>query len=142
MAKVYALGIVTVVVLLSGLIASGAPLAASAPGQGDIVRGRAVFEQVSVNGTPGCITCHSLEPGVTVVGPSLAGVGTRARSLLHSPDYKGLAATPEELFREAILARDCKLWGEGNRHAIIPEWDGVFQRQELLDLTTFLASLK
>jgi cytochrome c551/c552 len=141
MAKVWVVGFAIAVLLLTGLVASGGTLNSPQAEQGDIARGRAIFEQASIHGTPGCITCHSFEPGVTVVGPSLAGIATRARALLHSPSYNGLATTPEQLLREAILTRQCDLWG-GSRHLIIPEWEGVFDRQELIDLTTFLASLK
>lgn len=142
MAKVGGLGIALAVPLIIILLASSTSLASTRADFGDVARGRAVFEQSSFHGAPGCITCHSLAPGVTVIGPSLAGVGTRAVTLLHSPNYKGLATTPEELFREAILTRDCNLWGSGNRHAIIPEWEGVLDRQELDDLSAFLSSLK
>ena len=110
------------------------------PGPQNLARGRALFEQTSIRGAPGCASCHSLTPGVTVVGPSLAAVGARAESLLHSNGYHGGAASSEELLREAILTRDTALWG-GVRHLIIPEWDGVLESQELADLAAFLASL-
>jgi nitric oxide reductase subunit C len=141
MAKVWLLGFAIALFLLTGLVASGGTLNGPQAERGDIARGRAIFEQASIHGTPGCITCHSPEPGVTVVGPSLAGIGTRALALLQSPDYNGLATTPEQFLREAVLTRQCDLWG-GSRHLIIPEWEGVFERQELIDLTAFLASLK
>jgi nitric oxide reductase subunit C len=140
MAKVVLLGFAIAVLLLSGWGASAGTLDA-AQLAGDVARGQAVFERASIQGTPGCSTCHSIQPGVTVVGPSLAGVGTRALTLLHSPRYHGLATTPAEFLREAILTRQCDLWS-GSTHLIIPEWDAVFERQELLDLTAFLASLK
>ena len=40
---------------------------------GPEVRGKMVF-------TEHCANCHSLEPGVVIVGPSLAGVASRAGS--------------------------------------------------------------
>ena len=40
--------------------------------------GAELFEDQVLAGNPGCITCHSLSPGVELVGPSLAGVATRA----------------------------------------------------------------
>lgn len=147
MTKVGALGFAIAVLLL---LAWSVQPGISAPAQavsgplepvGDAVRGEALFQQASFRGTPGCSTCHSLEPGVKVVGPSLAGAGTRARTLLGSPAYKGLASTPEQLLGEAILTRQCDLWG-GSTHLVIPEWEGVLERQELADLTAFLASLK
>lgn len=39
---------------------------------GDPASGKALFSAV------GCVACHSLNPGVRIVGPSLAGVATRA----------------------------------------------------------------
>lgn len=44
----------------------------------DPVAGRALFEQRVLAGGAGCITCHSLEPDVTLVGPSLHGIATTA----------------------------------------------------------------
>ncbi len=69
------------------------------------------------------------------------GVGARAEVLLQSPGYKGLAATPAQFLREAILTRPCDLWG-GSAHRVIPEWEGIFEPQELVDLSTYLATLK
>ncbi len=148
MAKISFLVFVVAMLLLSvstvshGSVNSPKPVAhMSAPEPaGDIARGQAVFERAAFRGTPGCSSCHSLQPGITVVGPSLAGVGTSARTLLYSPNYHGLASTPEQFLREAILTRQCDLWG-GTRHLIIPEWEGVLDQQELIDLTAFLASL-
>jgi mono/diheme cytochrome c family protein len=44
----------------------------------DPVAGRALFEQQVIAGGAGCITCHSLAPDVTLVGPSLYGIATTA----------------------------------------------------------------
>ncbi|HRW08217.1 MAG TPA: cytochrome c [Caldilineaceae bacterium] len=44
----------------------------------DPVAGRALFEQRVLAGGAGCVTCHSLEPDVTLVGPSLHGIATTA----------------------------------------------------------------
>jgi hypothetical protein len=45
---------------------------------GDPADGKLLFNQVSIGAAPGCTTCHSLEPDKVIVGPSLAGVATRA----------------------------------------------------------------
>lgn len=49
---------------------------------GDVAKGEALFAQpiIGVNNAPGCITCHSLEPDVIIVGPSQVGVATRAET--------------------------------------------------------------
>jgi len=49
-----------------------ADLAALPPG--NAASGQALFSSV------GCVACHSLQVGVRIVGPSLAGVATRAAS--------------------------------------------------------------
>jgi hypothetical protein len=49
---------------------------------GDAANGERLFAQptIGANNAPGCITCHSLEPDVVIVGPSQAGLATRAQS--------------------------------------------------------------
>src|SRR5690242_16785315 len=54
-----------------------ADLAALPPGNANA--GQALFSAA------GCVACHSLEAGVRIVGPSLAGVATRAAS--RKPGY-------------------------------------------------------
>ena len=67
---------ITFVVIAAGLSLIVAYTAASMT-NGDATAGRQVFKK--------CAVCHSLEPGKTLVGPSLAGVvGRKAGS---EPDY-------------------------------------------------------
>lgn len=49
---------------------------------GDAANGERLFAQATIgaNNAPGCITCHSLEPDVVIVGPSQAGLATRAQT--------------------------------------------------------------
>ncbi|MFT4173022.1 MAG: cytochrome c [Rhodocyclaceae bacterium] len=63
-----------------------------------IARGQALFRSAS----PACNACHSISPGVTMAGPSLAGVATRAQSLIGSPDYHGGAKSAHDYIRESI----------------------------------------
>ena len=53
-------------------IAFGAPAPAAASSD-PIALGEALFRRTP----PACFSCHSTQPGVQIVGPSLAGVGTR-----------------------------------------------------------------
>src|SRR6186713_3335126 len=49
--------------------------------------GRALF-----NGTPpGCAACHSIAPGVNIVGPTLAGLPSTAAARIRASDYHGQA---------------------------------------------------
>jgi cytochrome c551/c552 len=65
---------------------------------GDPVRGEQLYMQTAIGSAnaPGCITCHSLEPGVVLVGPSHDGVATRAESYV-----PGVAA--EAFLRQSIV---------------------------------------
>lgn len=65
---------------------------------GDAANGERLFKGQTIGsaGSPGCITCHSLEPGVTLVGPAQNDVGARAASRV-----EGLSA--EEYLRQSIL---------------------------------------
>ena len=79
----------------------------------------------------GCVACHSLEPGVRVVGPSLAGVATRAAG--RKPGYSAQlylyesithpSAYVVETFPDGIMPQDFKT---------------RLQRQDLADLIAFL----
>ncbi|HID34674.1 MAG TPA: c-type cytochrome, partial [Anaerolineae bacterium] len=44
--------------------------------------GKALFEQTTLEGNPGCVTCHSIEPGKTVVGPSMAGIASKGEDFI------------------------------------------------------------
>jgi len=61
--------------------------------------GERLFRSVS----PACNACHSVAPGVTMAGPSLAGVGDRAARLVASADYKGKAKDAAGYVHESIL---------------------------------------
>ena len=40
--------------------------------------GKEIFAERILGSNAGCITCHSLDPDTRLVGPSIAGIGTRA----------------------------------------------------------------
>lgn len=45
---------------------------------GDAANGDTLFHQATIGSAPGCVTCHSLEEGQVLVGPSLHGIASRA----------------------------------------------------------------
>lgn len=75
----------------------GRPVAA---GSSPIAQGEALFRSV----TPACATCHSIAPGVNMAGPTLAGIGARAKQTTGAADYKGKAKDAEGYIRESIVA--------------------------------------
>ena len=57
--------------------------------------GRDLFDERVIGANPGCVTCHSLEEGVTLVGPSLYAVTSRVPSM-----------SDAEYIRESIIDPD------------------------------------
>ncbi len=118
-------------ILVSGLAnraIAGAPDGAAAADP--VVRGKAVF-----NGVGACSSCHSLEPGAALVGPSLAGVGARA-------DARG-----EDYLQRSILEPSAFLV-PGDRYAtpqgvslMPPTYAQTLTPQQVADLVAYLKTI-
>lgn len=63
---------------------------------------RAIGENLFSTVSPACNACHSTRPGADMAGPTLAGLGTRAASIIESPDYNGKADDVLGYIRESI----------------------------------------
>jgi len=70
---------------------------------------RALGEHLFRNAVPVCTACHSLQPGVDLAGPSMAGMSQRAAATLASPDYTGNATDVEGYIRESIVSPSAHL---------------------------------
>ena len=90
-------------VLVLSLVACGGESAPTGgeggAGAADATDGETLFAQQLIGTQAGCVTCHSLEPDVVVVGPSLAKIGAEAGSRV-----SGVSA--EEYLRQSILEPD------------------------------------
>jgi nitric oxide reductase subunit C len=64
-----------------------------------VALGEALFRQPEF----ACSACHATRPGVTLAGPSLAGIAARAAETVNDPDYAGSATDAEGYIRESIL---------------------------------------
>jgi nitric oxide reductase subunit C len=88
-------------IVVSAATAQGIMLGTKAPGAASndpVALGEALFGKTP----PACFSCHSTQPNVQILGPSLAGVSNRAADVLKSSTYTGKARTPEEYIRESI----------------------------------------
>jgi mono/diheme cytochrome c family protein len=102
---------------------------------GDAARGEALFKQTTIGSQPGCVTCHSLEPGKVLVGPSLATIGAEAGSMV-----EGQSAA--EYLRESILKPDA-FTVEGFSSGVMPAGlAGELSDQQVADLVAFLLNQK
>jgi len=88
--------------------------------------GKALFEQTTLEGNPGCVTCHSIEPGKTVVGPSMAGIASKG----------------EDFIRESIVNPDADIT-EGFPAGTMPQDYGQkLSEEQINQLVAYLMTLK
>jgi nitric oxide reductase subunit C len=130
-------------ILVTGAAPRGLPgLETAADASDPVARGQAVF-----NGAGACASCHALAPGVALVGPSLAGVATRAGERPRDPAYGGAADSVEAYLRESILEPNRYLV-PGERYAaggrsFMPEMYGqTLAPGQIDDLVAYLATLR
>lgn len=96
--------------------------------------GLELFEEPVLGGNPGCVTCHSREPGASLIGPSLAGVATRAATRIpgtSARDYLHESITAPGGF----LAEDYKDQMPGN-------WSDVLTNDEIDSIVSYLLTLE
>ena len=89
--------------------------------------GEELFNERVVGVNPGCITCHSLQEGITLVGPSLAAVASPVPGVSDA-DY----------LRESILDPDAFV-AEGFSAGQMPAgWDQYLSDSQIDSLVDFL----
>lgn len=125
-------------------LAVGLLLSACSGQAGDPARGRELYQQPNLGArqAPGCITCHSLEPGEVKVGPSHAGVGRRATDYVSDSSYQGQATDASGYLRESILDPNAHVVAGFQPGIMYQQYDEVLTEQQLEDLVAFLLSLQ
>ena len=97
--------------------------------------GKRLFNRAVLGGAAGCATCHSLEPDIVLIGPSLAGVGS-----LVSERVEGLTA--EEYLRQSILEPDANI-ASGFPAKVMPStYQKNLSPDEIDSLVIYLLSIK
>lgn len=128
---------VILLALLLALVACGGDDDGTVEAVGDAANGEALFARplLGANEAPGCISCHSLEPDVVIVGPSQAGVATRAG--LRVPGQSA-----EAYLRAAIIAPD-EYVVEGYEPGVMYQhYETDLTAGEINDLVAFLLTLE
>jgi nitric oxide reductase subunit C len=129
------------ILLVIAIVLLSAPLAAcggsSAGGAGDAERGKQLYNQVTIgpNAAPGCVTCHSIEPGKVLVGPSHAGIATRAET-----EVPGQSA--EEFLKESITNPNAHVTEGFASGVMYQNYAKDLTDQEINDLVAYLMTLK
>lgn len=99
---------------------------------GDVAAGKALFAQSVIGPNPGCITCHSLEAGKTLVGPSMAGIASRAGSTV-------AGQSAEQYLRQSITEPDAHV-AKGFAKGLMPK--PTLTEQQISDLVAYMLTLK
>ena len=104
---------------------------------GDPVRGEALYRKnpVGAASSPGCMTCHSLEEGQDLVGPSHFNLGATAGSRV-------AGQSAESYLREAIVDPDAHVTEGYSKGVMIDSYGNELTDQEIEDIVAFLLSLK
>jgi nitric oxide reductase subunit C len=121
------------------LATSAEPAASSDP----IALGEALFKQ----SPPACYSCHSTQPGVQIVGPSLAGLAGRATEVLKNPAYKGTARSADEYIRESILRPSAYVvtgptFGASGQSIMPAVYQDTLKPADIDHLVAYLSTLK
>jgi nitric oxide reductase subunit C len=107
-----------------------------------VALGEALFRQ----SPPACFSCHSTQASVVLVGPSMAGIASRASELIGSADYRGAARTHEDYIRESILNPSAHVvpgptFSAGGQ-SIMPPYGDVLKPEDIDHLVAYLATFK
>ncbi|MCP3974056.1 MAG: 4Fe-4S dicluster domain-containing protein [bacterium] len=97
--------------------------------------GRAIFNSRTRGARSGCAICHSLEPGVDLVGPSLAGIASRAAN-----SVPGLTA--EEYLRQSIVDPDASVVDGYPAGQMFSDLANVLTNTEIDQLIVYLLTLE
>jgi nitric oxide reductase subunit C len=122
------------------VLALSVVLTACGGGGGDstddaVAAGETLFNKTVIGSQAGCITCHSLEPGQVIVGPSMDGIGSRAGTTV-----AGMSA--EDYLEESILDPDAYLV-EGYPAGTMPQvWQDELTSEQVDQLIAYMLTLK
>jgi cytochrome c2 len=129
--------VIAVLSLLLVACSSGGETGSGAAGEDSTQRGQALFEKTTLgpNSAPGCLTCHSREPGQTLVGPSVAGIAERAGKTV-----SGQSA--EEYLHESIVNPDAQVVDGFSGNIMYGKYGTDLTEGEINDLVAYLMTLK
>jgi nitric oxide reductase subunit C len=133
-------------ILVRGSAVPGAVLGAPTPqaaSQDPVELGRAAFSATP----PGCAACHSIAPGVNIVGPTLAGIPAVAAARIASPDYRGTAKDAAGYIRESILDPNAHVltgptYAAGGRSLMPSDYGQTLKPEQVDHIVAYLLTLR
>jgi nitric oxide reductase subunit C len=96
---------------------------------------------------PGCAACHSVAPGVNIVGPTLAGIAATAAARIRSPDYRGEARDAAAYIRESIVDPNAYVlkgvtFAAGDRSLMPSDYGQSLKPEQVDQIVAYLLTLK
>ncbi len=103
---------------------------------GDAANGEELYHQVTIGSAsaPGCVTCHSTEPDVVLVGPSHAGLAGRAGTYV-----EGVSA--EDYLRESITNPNAHVVEGFTPDVMYQNYGTELQARDINDLIAYMLTL-
>ncbi|MBE9524912.1 MAG: cytochrome c, partial [Chloroflexi bacterium] len=89
--------------------------------------GKALFAETIIGTQAGCSTCHSLDADTVIVGPSMAGIGSRSNAAA---------------LRESILDPNAVLVDGFPANTMPPVWGDELSDEQVDQLVAYLLTLK
>jgi nitric oxide reductase subunit C len=123
--------------------APSAPSSVAAASDEPVARGQALFNSAN----PGCFACHSVSPGVTMAGPTLAGIGTHGAARVKESRYKGKASDSAGYIRESIVNPHAFLvpgptFSAEGRSFMPDQYEKTLKPEQIDALVAYLVTLK
>ncbi len=100
----------------------------------DPVAGEKLYREASLGTNASCKICHSLDPRENLVGPSFAGIATRAAERV-----PGMSA--EEYLRQSIIDPDSYVVEGYPSGLMVPNFENTLTTAQIDDLVAFLMTL-
>lgn len=122
--------------------AEAQPAAGGAASSDPIVLGQFLFRSTP----PGCFACHSTVAGTTLVGPSLAGIASRAAATVRQADYHGTAHDAPGYIHESILTPSAHIvpgamYSAGGRSFMPDNFHTILTPKQIDQLVAYLLTL-
>ena len=101
-----------------------------------VAQGKVLFNKkhIGKNKVIGCVSCHSVNPGQIIIGPSLAGLKLRAPYLVEGESAK-------EYIRNSIINPDAYIVNGFLPAIMFPHYSQELSKEELLALIAYLSQL-
>lgn len=133
-------------ILVKGSAVPGANLGAppaTAASSDPVEVGRATFNSTP----PGCFACHSIAPGINIVGPSLSGIGATAAARVRGADYHGQAKDAAAYIRESIVDPNAHVlagptFSAGGRSLMPNTYAQTLKPEQVEQIVAYLLTLK